>query len=553
MRRVFYVFTAFIIISFLVVGGALNYMAHSYMQQATEEEVERDLEILIATTKGALAQSDYERVEEQVFLWSEIQPNIIIFNVILEGDIPIVKFARQTQAPDIFRHVETEALPSGQNITFEVHYDLSELHRKTSIIAVALLLMSTCVAGIFIFFLWTILQRLAFIPLQREIAERKEVELELKKNAVYIDTMGDALLVLDTQHKVIRINKATEKLWGYSSSEMLGIAFEHFFPEEDYGIHTSMMSKAAQGKTVAFFEANILTKSQKTVATHISGTVITNDKGDVTGFVGVFTDVSERKKAEKEREKLLRVLQEKNDELQTIIYIASHDLRSPIINIAGFCGELGDSCKQMQALLESETPGAFDIKRIKSLLNEDIPESLNFITGANDKLKKLLDGFLQVSRAGTAGINIEPLDMNKLVANICQVMKFQIDSTETEIAIDHLPKCLGDKTMIDQVFSKIIANALKYLDPERKGRIHISGRIEDNMSIYCIEDNGIGIAHAHQPKIFELFHRLNPNDTVGEGVGLTIVSRILYRNQGRIWLESEPGKGSKFFVSLPSV
>ena len=161
---------------------------------------------------------------------------------------------------------------------------------------------------------------------------------------------------------------------------------------------------------------------------------------------------------------------------------------------------------------------------------------------------------MQVSRAGTAGINIEPLDMNKLVANICQVMKFQIDSTKTEIAIDHLPKCLGDKTMIDQVFSKIIANALKYLDHERKGRIHISGRIEDNMSIYCIEDNGIGIAHAHQPKIFELFHRLNPNDALGgEGIGLTIVSRILRRNEGRIWLESEPGKGSKFFVSLPSV
>ena len=431
MRRVFYIFSAFIVISFLIVGGVLNYLIHFYIHQETEIGIKRDLGIIMATTQGALAQGDYERVEEQVFLWGEIQPNVVTFNVILDGNITIVKFARKIQGPDIFRLTQTVRLPNGRNITFEINYDLSDLHRKSTLIAIVLLSMSTCIAGVFVFTLWTILQRMAFIPLNREITERKEAELQ--------------------------------------------------------------------------------------------------------------------------REKLLKILQEKNDELQSIVYIASHDLKSPTVNIAGFSGELSESCKQLQELLESKTPEGFDIKRIRSLLNEDIPESLGFITSANSKISRLLTAFLKVSRVGTAEINIEPLDMNKLIANICQVVKFQIDSNDTEVVIDHLPDCLGDEKMIDQIFSNIMENALKYLDPERKGRVHISGRIEEKMSIYCIEDNGIGIDPDYKTKVFELFHRLNPDDNIGgEGIGLTIVSRALSRNNGRIWLESQPGKGSKFFVSVPT-
>lgn len=132
-------------------------------------------------------------------------------------------------------------------------------------------------------------------------------------------------------------------------------------------------------------------------------------------------------------------------------------------------------------------------------------------------------------------------------------MEFQIKDTGAELTIEDMPNCLGDGDMINQVFSNLIGNALKYLDPDRKGKIHISGRIEDGNGIYCVTDNGIGINPAHQGKIFELFHRLNPADTTGgEGLGLTIVTRILDRLNGSIRVESEPGNGSKFFVSLPT-
>jgi signal transduction histidine kinase len=102
------------------------------------------------------------------------------------------------------------------------------------------------------------------------------------------------------------------------------------------------------------------------------------------------------------------------------------------------------------------------------------------------------------------------------------------------------------------VFSNLIENALKYLGNGKSGLIRISGYQEDGQSVYCIEDNGIGIEPEYRDKIFEIFHQLEPQNSSGEGLGLTIVQRILQRHHGKIWLESEPGTGSKFYISLPS-
>jgi len=166
----------------------------------------------------------------------------------------------------------------------------------------------------------------------------------------------------------------------------------------------------------------------------------------------------------------------------------------------------------------------------------------------------LLDGMVRVSQIGDTAVDIVPLDMNKMVEKIVKTFQFKAKECDTALTFDNLPGCLGDEAMINQVFSNLIGNALKYLDKKRKGKIHISGRIEGQMSIYCVEDNGIGIASEHHDKIFEVFHRLNPvNSADGEGLGLSIVMRILDRNDGTIHVESELGKGSKFFVSLPTV
>ncbi len=255
----------------------------------------------------------------------------------------------------------------------------------------------------------------------------------------------------------------------------------------------------------------------------------------------------------KEIEKMLDELRYKNKEMEQILYVASHDLRSPLLNIQGFSRELQTSLDEIRAILNESDVTVETRERFANHLEEDIPDALRFILKSSSKMDTLLSGLLRVSRMGRSPLNVKQLDMNKLVSDITETSKYMITEANTKIPINELPTCSGDEEKINQVFSNLLDNALKYRDRSRDGIIMISGKKEEGQVVYCVEDNGVGIAEIHKEKIFEIFHRLNPTDNsvTGEGLGLVIVRRILDRHGGKIWVESEPGKGSKFFVSLP--
>jgi signal transduction histidine kinase len=243
----------------------------------------------------------------------------------------------------------------------------------------------------------------------------------------------------------------------------------------------------------------------------------------------------------------------RNAELQSIVYTVSHDLKSPLVNIKGFSEELEvQVCKLIKHLSLVELPPPMR-QEVLPLLEEEIPKSLHFIQASTLKMKGLLDGFLRVSKIRSSPIQKDTLDMNALVKSVLATMQYQIETGGVTVTVDELPPCVGDSGQINQVISNLVDNALKYRDQNRPGAIHISGRRERDCVTYWVKDNGIGIDPRHQDRVFEMFHRLDPNCPVsGDGLGLTIVSRILDRHQGRIRLESEPGKGSTFYISLPS-
>jgi light-regulated signal transduction histidine kinase (bacteriophytochrome) len=164
----------------------------------------------------------------------------------------------------------------------------------------------------------------------------------------------------------------------------------------------------------------------------------------------------------------------------------------------------------------------------------------------------LLAGLLRYSRLGRVVFNIVPLDMNALVTEIIAAMKFQVDDAKADLRVGPLPACLGDSEHTSQVFTNLIDNALKYRQSGLQLKLVISGCVEEGRAVYCVADNGIGIAPEHQGKIFEIFHRLNPNSLAGEGLGLTIAQRVLEREGGKIWVEGREGTGSNFYVSLPA-
>ncbi len=254
----------------------------------------------------------------------------------------------------------------------------------------------------------------------------------------------------------------------------------------------------------------------------------------------------------KEIKLVLNELKYRNEEMEQIIYVTSHDLRSPLLNIQGFSKELQKSMEKIRIILNGRGISKEIREKISGTLDDDIPEALKFILTSSSKMDQLLSGLLKISRMSRMVLKRKPLNMNKLISNVIETYEYRVKKANVKILQNDLPLCNGDDVQINQAFSNLLDNALNYADCNREGIIKISGRKEGGYNIYCIEDNGIGIEEKHYEKIFEIFYRVDPRNSVaGEGLGLTNVRRIIDRHGGKIWIESEWGKGTRFYVSLP--
>ncbi len=246
-------------------------------------------------------------------------------------------------------------------------------------------------------------------------------------------------------------------------------------------------------------------------------------------------------------------LARKNEEMESMIYTASHDLRSPLVNIQGFSQRLDKAKGDIDArLAQDDVPDAVR-NSLAKVLGERIPAALGFIKSSSLKMDALINGLLRLSRAGRAQLTIQPLDMNALLHEIVGTLTIQIQQAGGAVTIGDLPPCLADSAQINQVFTNLIDNAVKYRDPARALTITVNGSVQGGRVRYSVADTGLGIAEEFQPKVWQLFHRLDPNGAVaGEGLELTLVRRILERLHGHITLTSTAGEGSCFTIELPA-
>jgi PAS domain S-box-containing protein len=283
------------------------------------------------------------------------------------------------------------------------------------------------------------------------------------------------------------------------------------------------------------------------------------------GGFGITQDITKRKQAEealrenelRERERTLELerlsseLANKNEELESIIRIASHDLRSPLMNIKGFSSELSkDIDKVHQMLKELPLPEKVG-EKAETVFSKYVPEAVGFIQNSAEAINRMLKSLMAVAKAGTMPITVQRLDMNALVADIAANYQFRLIESGGTLAVEPLPHCCGDADQITQVFSNLIGNAIKYRDLSHPLHIRVHSSADKDFSTYCVEDNGKGIASEHHDKVFDLFARLDPEAAEGEGLGLTIAKRMIERQGGKIWVSSEIGKGSSFFVVMP--
>ena len=261
-------------------------------------------------------------------------------------------------------------------------------------------------------------------------------------------------------------------------------------------------------------------------------TPIRDAQGNLIRWFGTNTDVTERINREKELEITMNELKRSNEELERFAYVSSHDLQEPLRMVTLY-----------SQLLE---------RRYKDSLDSDADDFIDYIVENAKRMKYLIDDLLEYSRVTSQAKEFENVDLEKVLEGVLSNLSILIVENNVTVTHDSLPTLLADKNQISQVFENLITNAIKFRG-EEPPKIDISAQKGEKEWIFAMKDNGIGISPNHKEQIFEVFKRLHTREEYpGTGIGLSIVQKILERHGGRIWIESEPGKGSTFYFTIPT-
>ncbi|WP_206239125.1 sensor histidine kinase [Novosphingobium terrae] len=247
-------------------------------------------------------------------------------------------------------------------------------------------------------------------------------------------------------------------------------------------------------------------------------------------------------------------LKRANSEIQRFAYIVSHDLRSPLVNVMGFTAEMEIATQTLTALLDEAQAQRPDTiaPATDSIIREDLPQAIRFIRSSTEKMDRLINAILRLSRLGRREIAPEWLDMNALVQGVVDTLHMRIEESGAQVEIaSPLPRLFSDRMGLEQMIANLVENALKYGAGAAPPQIRISGREIGERIEISVADQGRGIDPRDHERVFDLFRRSGQQDRPGEGIGLAHVRALAYRLDGTVMVDSTLGKGATFTINLP--
>lgn len=365
--------------------------------------------------------------------------------------------------------------------------------------------------------------------LKQEIAEKIEAKGEMERLAAIVQSSEDSIISLDLKGTITSWNKGAEKMYGYSYEEAIGKNLGFVYTDERKREAQVILKKIKKGENIEHYETERLTKDGNLIYVAISYSPLRNDKGKIVGVSGIARDITQRKMAEKEQDRLITKLELTNKELESFAYITSHDLKAPLRAI----GSLAD----------------WIYADYIDKLDEAGKENLQLLKGRVARMHDLINGILMYSRIGRVKDERELIEVGHYVNEVYQLL----DVPENiEVVIEsELPTLFFYKAHVIQLFENLLSNAIKFCDKE-KGEIKIGVIDLPHFWKFYVSDNGVGIEKRYHDKIFEIFQTLRRRDEVeSTGIGLSIVKKIVDNAGGHIWVESEVGEGTTFFFTLP--
>jgi PAS domain S-box-containing protein len=403
----------------------------------------------------------------------------------------------------------------------------------------------------------------------RDLTERRRAEQALRESEerfrlIIESTLDYAMFILDPSGVIATWNGGAQRIKGYAAEEIIGKHFSIFYTEEAKAREWPQYELKEAARVGRFEDEGWrVRKDGSRFWANVVITALRGPGGELRGFSKVTRDMTERKAQVERIEKLSAELQrrvtelaaanrellQKTSENESFVYSVSHDLRAPLVNLQGFSHELTLTAQSLTELLGDPRVPADVREPARALLKDELQESVSFIRNAVQHLGNIIDGLLRLSRVGRVEYRPQTVDTQAVVAEMVASLHATVTEAGARVRVSPLPPVQGDRNAIAQVFANVIGNALKSLDPSRPGEIVVSAS-PDEPPVFAVADNGIGIPEQSRGKIFQVFQHVHGQGGRGEGMGLAIVRRIVERHGGRIWFESEPGRGTTFFFTL---
>jgi PAS domain S-box-containing protein len=376
---------------------------------------------------------------------------------------------------------------------------------------------------------------IGFTKVTRDLTEKKITEENLRRSeARYQNMISEiqdyAIILLDVTGNIENWNKGAEKIKGYKANEIIGKNFRTFYTPEDLAENKPgrLLEKAAtEGRSVD--EGWRIRKNGTRFWGSITITSIHNEAGDIIGFTKITRDLTDIKRANETLMHMQR-MEARNDELEQLTYITSHDLQEPLRNITSFIDMFAED--------------------FGSQLNDEANETLRFIKEATTRMSKLINGLLDYGRLGR-NTEISEIDTSEIVKEVCADFSTLIRETGSRIETSNLPVIKGFKTEFRLLLQNLIGNAIKFRQKGVAPEVQIYAEQKDGIWKFTVKDNGIGIEPKYLDRIFLIFQRLHSRrDFDGNGIGLAHSKRIAELHHGRIWVTSKPGQGSCFYFTI---
>ncbi len=363
------------------------------------------------------------------------------------------------------------------------------------------------------------------------VAEDKLKETLLQQSAI-LNGIPDTAWLKDRNSLYIAVNEQFARTAGMKVEDVIGRSdFEIWQKEFAEHYRTNDLEVMQTGRRMHMEELQIDSAGREYWVETVK-TPIRNADGEVIGTTGIAREITERKKAEVERETLITELETKNAELEQFTYTVSHDLKSPLVTIVGFLSYLEQDARKG------------DFERLK--------QDVTRIEQAVNKMQRLLKDLLELSRIGRLMNPPSEILFTDVVKEALDLVRGQIEAGNVTIELCDIEGVYlnGDRTRLIEVIQNLVDNAVKFMSRQSNSLVRIgSMKSAANERIFFVQDNGIGIAHEYHERIFGLFNKLNTN-TEGTGIGLTLVKRIIEVHGGRIWVESQPAQGATFYFTL---